>query len=612
MPTRKAADSRAARIWRDAAVSILPPPRLTVSEWADANRVLNSTSPEPGPWRTDRTPYLREIMDSLTPAVACERVVFIKSAQIGGSEVLLNVCGYLMHYAPAPTLMVQPSVEMAKRFSKQRLDALIESAPALRGRVKDPRSRDSGNTILMKEFDGGVLILTGANSGTGLRSLPAKYVLADEVDGWPADADGEGDPFALACRRTTAFGTQRKILAISTPTITDLSRIEALYKMSDQRLFYVPCPRCNHYQVLKWAGVVWDDGNPDTARYQCEGCEARIENWQKTEMLARGEWRTTAEGDGKTRGYHISALYAPVGWPSWAELAADFIEAKKSRETLQVFCNTVWGETWKDEVAMPLDADALYLRREPFAAEVPAGACILTAGVDVQGDRIEIEIVGWGVGEESWSVGYHVIYGDTGQADIWSELDALLLRQWKHENGQALPVRATCVDAGYEMAQVLEFCSPRLGRRVYGIKGVMGFGKPIWPRRATRSIHKRDLFMVGVDTAKERVYSKLRAHIPGPGYCHFPLGRERDYFDMLTAERIKVDRGKRKFGKADGARNEALDCRAYALAALHSLYMGGRFNLENEAAAMKAIPAATVAEKPPTRPVVGSGWMRGF
>ncbi len=612
MPTRKRA-SRALEVWREASEAILPPPRLTVSQWADTNRILDNTSPEPGPWRTDRTPFLREIMDSLSPMSPCERVVFVKSAQCGGTEVLLNTCGYLMHHAPAPTLLVQPSVEMAKRFSKQRLDAMIENTPVLRGRVKDPRSRDSGNTILLKEFDGGVLILTGANSAVGLRSLPAKYVLCDELDGWQADADNEGDPFTLACKRTVAFGSQRKILAVSTPTLEGLSRIEALYKASDQRRYFVPCPRCGHYQVFVWSGVVWEKDHPETARYRCEACEALIENWQKTEMLARGEWRATAAGDGKTRGYRISALHAPVGWPSWGELAVEFLEANKSRETLQAFVNTVWGECWKDEAALPLDADALYSRREPFGAEVPMGACLLTAGADVQGDRIEVEIVGWGDGEESWSVAYHVLYGDTGQPEVWCDLDRLLLRQWKHESGLELPTTAACIDAGFEMAQVLEFCRPRMNRKVYAVKGTAGFGKPVWPRRASKGVHRGEFFVIGSDTAKERVYGKLRVSLAGPGYCHFPLNRERDYFDMLVSERIRArtvhGRAERYFYKPDGVRNEALDCRAYATAALHGLYMSG-FRLSDHAARMKAM----VSGKPgpePTYPVYRSRFISG-
>ena len=562
--------------WRRASAALLPPPRLTVSEWADRHRMLDNSSPEPGPWRTDRTPYLREIMDSLSPSAPCERVVFMKPAQIGGTEALLNVCGYLMHHAPAPIMMIQPTVEMAKRFSKQRLDALIENCPELREKVRDPRSRDSGNTVLMKEFTGGVLILTGANSAVGLRSLPAKYVLADELDAWPADADGEGDPFLLACKRTIAFGSQRKILAISTPTIEGLSRIEALYRQGDQRKFFVPCPRCGHYQTLEWAQLRWEEGRPETARYQCEACGERIENWRKTEMLARGQWRPTAAGDGLTRSYRLNALYAPVGWPGWTDLAREFLEAKKTRETLQVFVNTILGETWRDEAAVPLEADALYARREPFIAEAPAGVALITAGADIQADRIECEVVGWGAGEESWSLGYFVIHGDTGQPEVWADLDRLLSRQWKHESGLLLPVSAACIDAGFETATVTEFCSARRGRRIFAVKGSSGFGKPIWPRRATSGgRHRGEIFLIGADSAKERVYSRLRVEHPGPGYCHFPLDRTKDWFEMLVSERIIVERGERKFSKPAGARNEALDARAYATAALFALYMGG-------------------------------------
>jgi phage terminase large subunit GpA-like protein len=573
--------------WRRACAALLPPPRLTVSEWADRHRVLDNSSPEPGPWRTKRTPYLREIMDSLSPSAPCERVVFVKAAQVGGTEALLNVCGYLMVHAPAPILLVQPTVEMAKRFSKQRLDGLIESTPVLRGKVKDPRSRDSGNTVLMKEFAGGVLILTGANSAVGLRSLPAKYVLADELDAWPADADGEGDPFTLACKRTVAFGTQRKIFAVSTPTIEGLSRIEALWLQSDQRHYLVPCPRCGFMQRLTWDRLRWPEGRPDEAHYHCVACEYGIANYEKTEMLAAGAWRPSAAGDGRTRGYRLSALYAPVGWPGWPDLAREFLEAKRTRETLQVFVNTVLGETWRDETAIPLEADALYARREPYAAEVPAGVALITAGADVQADRIECEVVGWGAGEESWSLGYFVIHGDAGQPEVWADLDRLLLRQWRHESGLLLPVTAACIDAGFETEMVLDFCRARRGRRIWPVKGQAGFGKPIWPRRATTGGRNRgELYLIGVDVAKERVYSRLRVERPGPGYCHFSLDRPKDWFEMLVSERIVVERGERKFSKPAGVRNEALDARAYAVAALHSLYMAG-FKLDEHARAFQ-------------------------
>ena len=601
-------------VLREACEALKPPPRLTVSEWADANRILGSTSPWPGPWRTDRTPYLREIMDSLSPRDGVERVVLMKGAQVGGSEVLLNFAGYIMAHAPAAALLVQPSVDMAKRFSKQRLDSLIENSPALRKRVKDPRSRDSGNTVLMKEFPGGVLILTGANSAVGLRSLPARFVLADELDGWPLDADGEGDPFSLAVKRTAAFGSKRRILAVSTPTIEGYSRIEALFKESDQRRYFVPCPRCDHMQVLVWENMKWPEGKPLDARYRCESCDALIENHQKTGMLRRGEWRTTSEGDGRTRGYHLSSLHAPVGSITWGELAREFVAASKSRELLQVWVNTVLGETFTDEAAVPVEAEALHSRREPYAADAPSGVAIITMGVDVQDDRLELEFVGWGREEESFGLGYHVLHGDPGAPEVWADLDKLLARQLRHESGLMLPVSAACIDSGgHHSEAVYQFCWPRMPRRIWAVKGVSGFGRPVFPRKQSKGFNKAPLFLVGVDAAKERVYSKLRVTEPGPGFCHFPLNYGRDYFDMLTAERIstRMRNGfpERVWVKPGGARNEALDCRAYALAALHGLYQAG-WKLNEHADRLAAMAAGRV-EPPPGYETYRSKFMGG-
>jgi phage terminase large subunit GpA-like protein len=275
-----------------------------------------------------------------------------------------------------------------------------------------------------------------------------------------------------------------------------------------------------------------------------------------------------------------------------------------------VFINTVLGEPWRDEAAVPLEAETLYLRREPFPAEAPAGVALITAGADVQADRIECEIVGWGAGEESWSLGYFTLHGDTGQPEVWGDLDRLLARQWRHESGLLLPVSAACVDAGHETAMAIEFCQARRGRRVFPIKGQAGFGRPIWPRRATTGgKHRGELFLIGVDSAKEKVYARLRVDRPGPGYCHVPLDRPRDWFEMLTAERIVVERGQRKFTLPAGVRNEALDCRAYAVAALHALYMSG-FKLDDHARAFGE-QAKGAAGPPPAYQVSRSQFVSG-
>src|SRR5688572_14538153 len=323
-----------------------PEPPLTVSEWADRYRTLSQrASAEPGPWRTSRTPYLREIMDALSPASPFERVVFMKSGQIGGTECGNNLIGYIMHQAPGPTMAVQPTVEMAKRNSKQRIDPLIEESKALKELVKEARSRDSGNTILAKEFPGGLLVMTGANSAVGLRSMAARYLFLDEVDAYPGDVEGEGDPVSLAAARTRTFA-RRKIFMVSTPKITGRSRIEAAYAESDQRRFWVPCPRCGEFQVLKFAQLRWPKDQPERAVYICQHCEGESQNHEKHWMLPRGEWRAAAPGAGKAAGFHLSSLYSPVGWLSWVDAAAMLVQAQKDPALLQVFMNTVLGETW--------------------------------------------------------------------------------------------------------------------------------------------------------------------------------------------------------------------------------------------------------------------------
>jgi phage terminase large subunit GpA-like protein len=409
-----------------AAAGARPDPFLTISQWADKYRWLSQrASAEAGQWRTDRTPYLREIMDCLSPASHIERTVFMKGAQIGGTECGNNWIGYVIHQAPGPMMAVQPTVEMAKRNSKQRIDPLVEESDVLRKLVHDPRSRDSGNTVLSKEFPGGVLVMTGANSAVGLRSMAARYLFLDEIDGYPGDVDGEGDPINLALARTRTF-SRRKVFLVSTPKITGMSRIEAAYEESDKRQYVVPCPVCREFQVLKFPQLRWPKGEPEKAAYVCEHCGQQIQNHQKQWMLPRGQWRATAKGDGKTAGFHLSSLYSPVGWFSWGEAAKQFEQAQKNPSLLQVFVNTVLGDTWTLLGEAP-DWKKLYDRREAFRIGlVPRGGIFITAGADVQRDRIEVEVVAWGRGKESWSIDYRVFEGDTSRGLVWEKLTGLL------------------------------------------------------------------------------------------------------------------------------------------------------------------------------------------
>ncbi|WP_085440242.1 phage terminase large subunit family protein [Magnetofaba australis] len=614
----------AAEVYREAFFQGLrPDPRLTVSQWADANRRLSSVaSSEPGPWRTARTPYLREIMDCLSPGSPAERVVVMFGSQLGKTEAGLNWVGYVIHHAPGPMLMVQPTVEMAKRYSKQRVGPLIESSPAIRERVKPARSRDSGNTVLSKEFPGGILLMTGANSAVGLSSAPIRYLFMDEVDRFPGDADGEGDPVALAIQRTANF-SNRKVLLTSTPTIKGFSRIEAAYAESDQRRFWVPCPECGEFQILEWAQVRWPQGEREKAFYLCPHCGAEIADYQKGAMLENGQWRASAEGDGRTAGFHLSSLYSPHGWTGWGDIAVEHGQVHKDPPRLKVWVNTKLGETWEED-ADRIDGEGLLARREDWGALLPLEVAVLTAGVDVQDDRLEVEIVGWGRDEESWSIDYKVLWGDPASPAVWQDLDNLLLHRWPHSRQVPdMAIRAVALDTGgHHTLKAYAFCRARQGRRVWAIKGRGGMGVPIWPRRPSRSNKgKVPLFIVGVDACKEAIISRLRLTEPGPGFLHFPMDRDAEWFSQLTAESVvtRYHKGRpiREWKKKDADRNEALDCRVYAMAALQGLVsMGLRLNRDvarlAEAPLKNAGPAsasATTIKPKPQRRVIRSNWM---
>jgi phage terminase large subunit GpA-like protein len=600
-----------------------PDPLLLVSQWADRHRMLSSvSSSEPGSWRTNRTPYLREVMDCLSPSSPVERVIFMSGSQLGKTEAGLNWLGYIMHQSPGPILMVQPTVDMAKTYSKQRLDPLVEASPALRDLVREPRSRDSGNTVLAKEFSGGILRITGANSAAGLSSMPVRFLFLDEVDRYPGDVDGEGDPVALAVQRTVTFAN-RKVLMTSSPTIKGFSRIEAAFDESDKRRYWVPCPFCKEEQVLVWAQVRWPKGEPERACYVCIHCEKEIPEHRKGWMLENGRWIAEAPGDGLVAGFHLSSLYSPLGWVSWGDVAVEHQLVYRDPARLKTWCNTKLGETW-EESAEQLDSDDLMERRERFGPMLPPGIVVLTAGVDVQDDRIEVEVVGWGRDEESWSVDYRVLWGDPSGPAVWQDLETLLHHGYPHS--RQLPdtlIRAVAIDTGgHHTLQAYAFCRTRQERRVWAIKGRGGMGVPIWPRRSSRNNKgKVPLFIVGVDGCKEATFARLRLKEPGPGYCHFPLDRDAEWFRQLTAEKVttRYHKGRpiREWIKKSHDRNEALDCRCYNLAALHGLMsIGLQLNREAdrlENVQMKSASEESVIRPPAKRPqrrVIHSTWMQ--
>lgn len=582
--------------YAEAFFSGLRPDRtLTVSAWSDQFRFLNSeASAEPGPWRTDRTPYLREILDLLSPTDPTREIVFMKGAQIGGTECGLNWLGYIIHRAPGPTMMVQPTVDLAKRCSKQRLDPMITACPVLSERVADPRSRDSGNTLLAKEFPGGVLVMTGANSAAGLRSMPVKNLMLDEIDAYPRDVDGEGSAISLATARTRTFA-RRKIFKVSTPTYKGVSAIESAYEASDRRRYHVPCPHCRQLQTLKWANLRWDKlpsgaPNPSSARYLCEQCGEGIAEHNKTAMLAGGRW--IAENPGaRVAGFHLSALYSPLGWYSWADLVRDWYEAQKDPNLLKVFINTALGETFEIRGEDTPEWKTIYDRREPYAiGAVPAAAVLLTAAVDVQKDRLEATVVGWNR-REAWVVDHHVILGDTSTDVPWRDLDQLVGKAWPHDSGTPLSISLLAIDTGFNTTRVYEWVRTQSSRQVMAIKGRDDLTQPVGSpkmlevkqsgKRIKRGLR---LWTVGSSVLKSDIYGRLKLGRPTDDelaksgfpatFIHFPMIGE-EYFRQLTAEQFVLSNAKSGHQRYHWVKtypnNEALDCLCYNLAAYYAL-----------------------------------------
>lgn len=568
------------------AAGLRPDPDHTVSTWADTHRMLSQkASAEPGRFRTERTPYLKEIMDELSPSSPVQRVVFQAGAQVGKSETGNNWVGFVVHHAPGPMLLVQPTVDTAKRFSKQRLAPMIEESPVLKEKIANNTSRDASNSMMTKEFDGGVLIMTGANSAAGLRSMPVRYLFLDEIDAYPLDVDGEGDPIQLAEKRTTTFA-RRKVYMCSTPTVKDVSRIEREFNRSDQRRYFVPCPECNHMQWLQWKNLKWQNDDPESAQYACEECGSLIDERHKSTMLAGGEWRATSVCDGKTAGFHLSSLYSPLGWKSWAEIVAEFQQAKGDPSLLKTFVNTVLGETWEDDYSAKLGAEDLKNRVEFYVPGIaPARVLAVTASVDVQDDRLAVSLWGWGRDEEGWIIDHSEIYGDPAQSRLWQQLDELILKPIAHELADPIKIIATAIDSGgHFTSEVYAYCRDRRSHNVFAIKGQSQRGKPPigkptkvdlnWKGRTIKS--GAEVYPVGSDTIKSTVFARLKLNAPGPGFLHFHAELPSDYFDQLTAEKQITRYVKgfpvREWVKKSGARNEALDTLVYGYAALQWIY----------------------------------------
>lgn len=621
---------------------LAPPPRITVTEWAERNRVLSAKdSAEPGPYRVHRTPYAREPQDCLSVHSPVEEVILMWGAQTSKTTVGSNWLGYCADINPGPVMIVQPTIDMAKRYSRQRLTPMIDESPALRTKVRENRSRDDANTTLLKEFAGGFLSIAGANSAAGLRSMPVRDLFLDEIDAYPMDVDGEGDPCQLAEARQTTFA-RRKRLKTSTPTTRDMSRIEAAYLASDRNRYHVACPHCGELQTLEWGadrphGIKWDkDPNgapvPGSARYVCRhnGCEIREHH--KPAMLASGVWVPDAPGaqGSRVRGFHLSSLYSPLGWLSWDELAAEWnkaMTAARAGDTslLRVFVNTRLAETFEEQGDR---ADQHELRKR--AADWPlrtvlAPLYVATMGVDVQGDRLEAYIWAWGRGMERQLVDCAVFYGDPALPDTedgspWAALTEYRRTPVLHASGKPVPILACGIDSGGHHTQaVYAYCRAHQHARVHAVKGMSVSGRAILGKPTDQDVTWRGqrlkrgvkLWPIGTDTAKSEIYGRLRIADPGPGFVHLSRQLPAEVFDQLTAERLVTryvkGHAKLEWVKPAGRRNEALDCAVYALAmaiwaGIDRWKEGDWAKWEGRVAVADLVDAMQEPEQPPEQP----------
>lgn len=574
--------------WRLAA----PPTRLLVSEWADRNRFLpKGTSARPGPWVTES--FQREMMDAvLEPGI--REVVFMTCTQVVKSEALNNICGYFIDAEPKPIMIIQPTDHAAIGYSKKRIAPMIANCPVLYRKVRQAISRQSGNTVLLKEFDGGFLKLAGANSAVGLRGDPIEVLLEDEIDGYPDDVDGEGDPIEIAERRTDSFDHPIRVKASTPAKPRGFSRIEEAWKRSDQRRYFVPCPFCKRLQPLEWRDatgffhLVYEKDErgeirPETVKYLCAHCTEGIPENFKRRMLAAGQWVKGRPEVHDIAGFHLNALYSP--WRmNWPDLAGEWVRTKDNPEKLRAFVNLRLAETWDEQADTSIEAHELRARAtEKIAAgQLPAGVAVLVAAADVQNDRIEAQIVGFGPGEEAWLLAYEIFRGSPGleedpetAANVWAQLDDFFLSSWTHPSGVELSPAVCLVDSGYHSDSVYDFVIPRQNslRRVFACKGVDYLAKPgLIAEGSTKRAHIR-LFAVGTYAAKDRIFARLRITKPGPGYLHLPEWVTDEYLEQLTGEKkipvhVRRTRSVKRIYIKTHSRNEALDLAVYSHAAL--------------------------------------------
>jgi phage terminase large subunit GpA-like protein len=571
---------------------LAPVPKVTVAEWANENRTLSiANSVRPGKYEISYTPYLEDIGDDLSSHSSVEEIIFKKSNQVGATQLANNWIGSTIDNDPAPMLMVLPTEELAKRNSVLNIASMITETPTLLKKVGKARDRDSGNTTLRKIFPAGFLIMCGANSPNDARSTSFKKVIMDELSAYPVDMGGEGDPYKLFYGRTKTFSTKRKVFALSTPTTEGVCRISSLYDATDKRKYHIPCPHCGHLQHLVFDQIRYKEGTYDNVWYECIENGCRIEERHKPKMMSKAagaKWISTAPANisPRKKGYHINALYAPYGQFSWGDMCREYDEAMNSEnkdEAMKTFTNLHLGETWSQGGNITDYADLMDRTIEYKDGRPVSEVAILTAGVDIQKNRIEIETLGWAKHGQLYSVDYAVLEGSTDEPHVWDQLKDYLEADFERDDGSRMNIAYSCIDSGYLAYTVYEFCDKFGSSRCCPIKGVDAQRTVIGPAKTinyTKANQKKGttlLKSVGSSVLKERIYSRLKLRIPKDGdlagvvpngYCWFPNDRSPYYFKGLCSEVYRVHEGKEQWVKiATSSRNEPLDLRVYALAA---------------------------------------------
>lgn len=558
-----------------------PAPKMNLVEWADTYRFLSpESSSTPGKWRTSLVEPARGPMLAVTePGV--KRISIMASTQLLKSEILNNIIGYFISNDPCPIILMQPTVSLAETFSRDRLDPMLRDTPILRGLVKDKKSRDSGNTLHYKKFPGGGIYLIGSNSPSELASRPIRVVLRDEIDKYVADSK-EGDPSSLIAERAATFWNSLNV-GVCSPTIKGRSAIESEYLNSDQRKYFVDCPHCNFSQVMQWENVRWDKDDPSTAAYQCIECTALWSEIDRLKVINKGRYIATQPFNGHA-GFWVNKLASP--WEPLSALVNKYLACGNDQDKLKTFVNTQLAQTWEEKGEAP-EHMRLYERRELYEiGSVPEGVYFLTAGADVQKDRIELEIVGWGKGKETWSIDYRVIMGETTTDEPWKKLDEILNESWECADGRMVQIKALAIDSGYNTNHVYNWCRKYSANRVMPVKGndaqqiILSIPKAADVKHSGKKVSNGvRVWTVGVSLLKTELYGYLNLNGAGDdgiypsGYCHFPQYSE-EYFRMLTAEQLmkRQVNGKTTYVWVKTyERNEALDCRNYARAAANMI-----------------------------------------